>query len=103
MSFGFIDLMMSPANEPEVIGEYKLSVQDRAGTYSGPGTAEIALWYANAERRQWLAPRNGNWPECLAEFAGLYGDDDVAGYVPLETIDAIRAALRADQGVSNDR
>lgn len=94
--------LLTPANEPEIIGKYVLSVQDRPGTYSGPGTAEIALWPADGSS-EWLAPRNGNWPECLAEFAGLYGNDDVAGYVPLETIDAIRAALRADQETPNDR
>ena len=112
MSFlgGMMGLGMTLPAPREEYGDYHLSVQTRPGTYSTPGkSAELALFTKDDD---WVLPQD--FPPELHKFRGLFegwdSDTDaldewgenmscsVAGHVPLETVDEIRAVLKKLQG-----
>ncbi len=76
-------------------GNHEVSVQASGFHYCQPrvtglplneySAVEIALWPANKEL-QWSTPGNTSF---LKPYSDLWGGDDVAAYVPWETVQAI--------------
>lgn len=92
----------SGVRRPIRAGNYDVSIQAGVAAYCIPRESglplaeyqevEIALWLADGSR-SWATPENTPF---LAQWAHLWGDDDVAGYVPWETVQAIVDAAEAE-------